>query len=72
MENMSMGLIFAGIVFGSLGIGYFIYGKKQKNWVALCAGLALCVVPYFIAHLGLLLLVGAGLAAAPFIASRWL
>ncbi len=72
MGEMTMGQILWGVFFGSLGIGYFIYGKKQENWIALLCGIALCVIPYFILNVWLLLLAGAVLAAAPFAANRWM
>lgn len=37
------------MLFGSIGVGFFIYGKRQKAIVPLCAGVALCAFPYFIA-----------------------
>ena len=42
----SLGFIVWGIVFGSIGAGYFLYGKNQQNFVALLSGIALCVIPY--------------------------
>ena len=38
------------ILFGSIGLGYFVYGKKQANLIALFAGLLLMVVPYLISN----------------------
>jgi hypothetical protein len=38
------------LFFGVIGMAYFIYGKKQSHLVALAAGLALMVVPYFIGN----------------------
>jgi hypothetical protein len=38
------------ILFGSIGVGYFVYGKKQGRFAALGAGLLLMVVPYFISN----------------------
>jgi hypothetical protein len=37
-----------GTLFGGIGIGYFIYGKKQKNPVSFFTGVSLFVIPYFI------------------------
>jgi hypothetical protein len=34
--------------FGAIGVGYFIYGRKQKRLVPFISGIALMVVPYFI------------------------
>ena len=72
MDDLSFGTIMLGLFFGSLGMGYFIYGKKQSNYIALSAGIALCVIPYFITTVWILIPVCALLAAAPFIANRWL
>jgi hypothetical protein len=38
------------MLFGSIGAGFFIYGRKQKAVVPLCVGVALCVFPYFIGN----------------------
>jgi len=58
--------LFWGIMFGAVGSGYFIYGKKQQAFVPLCTGIALCVLPYFIANIYLLLLAGFILMAVPY------
>ena len=44
-----------GLLFGSVGLGYFIYGRKQRRVVPLLSGLGLMVCPYFVP--GALLLV---------------
>jgi len=64
MDNSSMMLW--SVLFGGIGIGYFIYGKKQKALVPLFIGLALCAFPYFMPNLITLLLVGLGLVAIPY------
>ncbi|CAK8712284.1 Amino acid transport protein [Candidatus Electronema halotolerans] len=58
--------LFWGVIFGAVGSGYFIYGKKQQASVPLFAGILLCVFPYFIANTLLMLLVGFILIAVPF------
>ena len=55
-----------GVIFGSVGLGFFIYGRKQQAIVPLAVGIALFVAPYFISNLVLLLLVGAVLIALPY------
>jgi len=35
-----------GLIFGSIGVGYCIYGKKQSHLVAFLAGLFLMGLPY--------------------------
>ena len=54
------------MLFGSLGLGYFIYGKKQKAVVPLICGVALIVFPYFVANALLLVGIGVVLAAIPY------
>jgi hypothetical protein len=55
-----------GIIFGSIGVGFAIYGKRQKAIVPLCVGVALCVFPYFIENVYVLVLVGVLLTAVPY------
>jgi len=62
-EMDSTAVLLWGLLFGSIGFGFFIYGKKQKAVVPLVAGIALCVVPYFIANVYALVMVGVILVA---------
>ena len=55
-----------GLLFGSIGFGFFIYGKRQRAVVPLCAGIALCIFPYFVTNVYLLVLTGAVLMAIPY------
>jgi hypothetical protein len=54
------------LLFGSIGLGYFIYGKKQKAVVPLVCGVALIVFPYFVSNALLLVGIGIVLAAVPY------
>jgi hypothetical protein len=60
------GLI-VGVIAGAIGMGYFIYGKRQTKIVPMVAGVLLCIYPYFIDSLLWLSLIGAVLVAAPFV-----
>ncbi|MHB8475155.1 MAG: hypothetical protein ACYDBZ_02570 [Steroidobacteraceae bacterium] len=55
-----------GLLFGSIGLGYFIYGKKQRAVVPLVCGLGLMIFPYFVPNTMLLVGVGAMLIAIPY------
>jgi hypothetical protein len=55
-----------GLLFGSVGLGFFMYGKKQKAVVPLVCGLVLMVFPYFISNTVLLVIVGVVLMAIPY------
>lgn len=65
-ELGSTAVLMWGMLFGSIGVGFFIYGRKQKAVVPLCVGIALCVFPYFIANVYTLVLVGVVLMAIPY------
>ena len=62
---MSTSSLYWGILFGSFGLGYFVYGRKQKSVVALMCGLVLMVYPYFVTNEILLPVVGFTLIAIP-------
>ena len=55
-----------GVIFGSIGLGYFVYGKKQRSVVPLVSGLVLMVFPYFVSNTVLLVIVGLLLLAIPY------
>ncbi|TXH72141.1 hypothetical protein [Thiobacillus sp.] len=63
---MSMSSILWGLLFGSIGLGFFLYGKKQQAIVPLFCGLALMVFPYFVSNTFLLVAIGAVLTALPY------
>lgn len=54
-----------GVVFSSIGLGYFIYGKKQQQTMPLICGIALMIYPYFIENTVFLILIGIILCIAP-------
>jgi len=58
-----------GLVFSSVGLGFFIYGKKQRAVVPLVCGLTLMIYPYFIANTLLLVGIGVVLIALPYFVS---
>jgi hypothetical protein len=54
------------VVFSSIGMGYFIYGKRETRLVAMIAGALLCAFPYCVSNIYLFLAVGILLILAPF------
>ena len=58
---------FLSFVFGVIGVAYFVYGKKQSQWSALAAGGGLCVFPYFVSNLWLMIVIGFVLVFLPFV-----
>jgi hypothetical protein len=55
-----------GLLFGSIGMGFFVYGKRQRAVVPLVCGLALMVFPYFVSSTILLVGIGIALIAVPY------
>jgi len=62
---MNATLLFLGVIFSSIGLGYFMYGKKQKIIVPFICGIVLMVFPYFIENVTLLSVIGVILSLIP-------
>jgi len=69
--GFSLPALFVSVVFGTIGLGVFIYGKRQARMLLVVAGLALMVYPYFVASWQLSLAIGA-LLTAGVLAIGWL
>lgn len=54
-----------GMLFGAIGLGFFVYGRKQRRVVPLVCGLALMVFPYFVSNVFMLVIIGIALMAVP-------
>ena len=64
---MDSGYLMASLVFGTIGMGMFMYGKKAGRVVPLAAGAGLMVLPYFITHLVMMIVLCGALTAAPWL-----
>jgi hypothetical protein len=64
---MDKSILLIGLITGSVGTGYLIYGSKQRKLVPLMAGLGLILVPYIIDGSILLSIACLILAALPFV-----
>ncbi|HQV25800.1 MAG: amino acid transport protein [Acinetobacter sp.] len=58
--------LFLGVIFSSIGLGYFMYGKKQKMTVPLVCGLVLMLFTYFIESNILITVIGVVLSILPY------
>lgn len=56
-----------GTLFGSIGVGYFIYGKKQKKPIPMACGVGLIGYTYAITDTLLIVAIGLALMATPVI-----
>ena len=67
---MDTNTLLLSVLFGAVGLGLFVYGKKAERIPPLAAGIGLMVCPYFIPNVIALAVVGALLIAAPFVIAR--
>lgn len=61
----SASLLLTGVLFSSIGLGYFMYGRRQKHKVAFYTGIGLMVYPYFVSDVAQMLVVGVLLMVVP-------
>lgn len=54
-----------GMLFGAIGMGYCVYGKRQSAPIALACGIGLVAFPWFVSNAWLMVLVGVVLMAIP-------
>jgi hypothetical protein len=64
---MNESTLLASFLFGTVGIGYFVYGRKQGRVVPFASGIGLFAIPYLIDSNLLLMCAGAVLLALPFL-----
>jgi len=48
MNMFDTKFLFASLLWGSIGVGYFIYGKKQRELMPMLGGVAMVAVSYFV------------------------
>ncbi len=66
----SQNTLLISLIWGSFGLGYFVYGKKQQRTVPLLSGLLLMGFPYFVSNLIISIAIGVALLASPFLIDR--
>jgi len=64
-SKMDENHLWVSLVFGAIGAGMFLYGKKAGRMVPLGAGLGLMVVPYFIPNVIAMAAVSCAVTALP-------
>lgn len=58
------------LILSSIGLGYVIYGKKQKHKPVYYCGIALILLPYAVTDPTLLFIIGVVLLALPKMLNR--
>lgn len=66
MTEASEAAIVWAVIFGAIGTGYLIYGRKQRRPMAFVSGLALIGVPYFVDSAVAIVVVCIAFMALPF------
>src|ERR1041385_4269275 len=59
--------LFASLICGSIGVGYFIYGKRQSSWVPMVGGVLMIAASYFSGSALIMSLICIGLMAAIYV-----
>jgi len=64
--------LFLGLLFGSIGMVYMIYGKRQSSVMHIVVGAILIIYPYLFSNTLLVFIVGTVLTAIPYARQRGL
>ena len=56
--------LFGSLLFGAIGLGAFMYGKKMVLYKPIIIGFVLMAYPYFVAEVWLMYTIGCGLCLA--------
>jgi hypothetical protein len=59
--------LMVSMLFGTVGLGFLVFGKKSGQAIPMCVGVALMIFPYFIPNIAILLTVCILLTAVPFV-----
>ena len=68
--SLDPGMLFLSLVTSGIGFVLFVYGKKQGRTPQFAGGLALMVYPYFVSTITMMLVIGAVICAAVWLAVR--
>jgi hypothetical protein len=63
---MNVSQLLWGVLFSAIGVGFFVYGKRQQAVVPLLCGVALVAYPYFVGNTYALVAIGVVLCAIPY------
>jgi hypothetical protein len=62
--------LFVSVLISAVGVGFFLYGKKQQRAPQLVAGIVLMGYTYFVSSVGVMLAVAAAILVALWVAVR--
>ena len=61
MDLLNTNFLFASLIWGSVGAGYWIYGKRQSSMTAMLGGVAMIAISYLVSSWLLMSLICIGL-----------
>jgi len=61
--------LLTSLVIGSVGFGFFMYGKKQRRMPHLAVGVVLMVYPYFVSGVTATIVIAVALVGLLYLAS---
>jgi hypothetical protein len=59
--------LFGSLLFGAIGLGAFMYGKKMVLYKPMVIGFVLMAYPYFVPEVWLMYVIGCGLCLALYV-----
>jgi len=65
--NFDSSFLFASLLWGSIGVGYWIYGKKQREMMPMIGGAAMIAISYLVSSWLLMSLLGLALMVAVYL-----
>ncbi len=65
--NFDSSFLFASLLWGSIGFGYWIYGKKQREMMPMIGGAAMIGISYLVGSWLLMTLLGLALMVAVYL-----
>ena len=63
---MNATTLLLSVIFSSIGLGYFLYGKKQKVIIPFICGIVLMIYPYFLENITIISVIGIILSILPY------
>ena len=70
MKLFDVNWLFASLVWGSIGVGYFIYGRKQQSMIPLLGGIIMVAASYFAGSALAMSVIGIACMAAVYLLLR--
>jgi hypothetical protein len=70
MNWLNPNFLFASLIWGSIGVGYWIYGKRQSSMAAMLGGVAMTVVSTFVASILWMSVLCVGVMAVVYLLAR--